>query len=118
MAELDRRATGTTLLSTGAHPGYAATHLQRGQGQPAVEFLMGLGNRLIAQSDAQGAWPQLYAGTMPDVQGGEYFGPSLLEIRGHPKRVGRTRKAQDRAAAARLWEVSEELTKVSYDALA
>ena len=117
MAELDRRAAGSTLLSAAAHPGYAATHLQQGQGQPAFEFLMGVGNKLIAQSDAQGAWPQLYAGTMPDVQGGEYFGPGLLELRGHPTRVGRTKKAQDVAAASRLWAISEELTHVSYDAL-
>ncbi len=72
---------------------------------------MGLGNRVFAQSDAMGALPQLYAATMPDVKSGEYFGPDgLFENRGHPKRVGSTKRSQSEADARRLWEISEELT--------
>jgi NAD(P)-dependent dehydrogenase (short-subunit alcohol dehydrogenase family) len=113
-AELDRRAAGA-LLSVAAHPGYADTHLQQGQGAPLLERVMKLGNSLLAQSDAQGAWPSLYAATMPGVQGNDYFGPHLLELRGAPTTVGRTARARDETAARRLWEVSEELTKVHYD---
>ena len=52
---------------------------------------------------------------MPDVTGGDYFGPDgLFEQRGHPKRVGRTRPTRDEAAARRLWDVSEQLTGVTY----
>lgn len=112
--ELDRRAHGR-LLAAAAHPGYASTHLQQGQGQPLFESLMRFSNRAIAQSDAQGAWPSLYAATAPDVKGNEYFGPRLLEIRGNPVRVGRTSHAKNREDARRLWEVSEDLTKVHYD---
>ncbi len=111
--ELDRRF-GDRLTAVAAHPGYAATHLQTGQGQPLMEGLMRLGNATIAQSDAAGAWPSLYAGTAPDVRGGEYFGPGLLELRGHPKQVGRSAAAKDDAVAARLWTVSAELTGTSY----
>ena len=113
-SELDRRAGGQ-LLAAAAHPGYANTHLQSGQGNRALELLMKLGNATLAQSDSMGAWPQLYAATMPDVGGNDYYGPHQLELRGHPKKVGRTSKASNAADAARLWQVSEELTKVTYD---
>ncbi len=112
-AELDRRAGGR-LLAAAAHPGYAATHLQEGQGQPAFEALMKIGNKVIAQSDAQGSWPSLYAATAPDVKGNDYVGPHLLELRGNPVRVGRSKQASSLPDAARLWDVSEQLTGVSY----
>lgn len=112
-AELDRRAGGQ-LLAAAAHPGYAATELQMGLGQPVVEALMKIGNKVIAQSDAQGAWPSLYAATAPDVKGDGYFGPHLLELRGNPVRVGRSKQASSLPDAARLWEVSAELTGVNY----
>ena len=113
-SELQRRAGGR-ILSSSAHPGYAATHLQEGQGQAAFQALMNIGNRILAQSDAQGAWPQLYAATMPDVLGDSYYGPHLMSLRGHPVSTWRTPAAKDRATAEKLWDISEELTKVTYD---
>jgi NAD(P)-dependent dehydrogenase (short-subunit alcohol dehydrogenase family) len=122
MRELDRRAreAGSDLISVAAHPGYAATHLQSAGAEKSGRRLTGLfmrtGNALVAQSDAMGALPQLYAATEADVQGGEYFGPdSLFESRGHPKRVGSTAAARDAAASARLWQISEDLTGITYD---
>lgn len=111
--ELDRRF-GDRLTAVAAHPGYAATHLQSGQGQPVMEALMRFGNATIAQSDAAGAWPSLFAATAPGVGGGQYFGPGLFELRGHPKQVGRSAAAENDAVAARLWTMSEELTGTSY----
>ena len=113
--ELDRRSAATPLVVAAAHPGYAATSLQRGQGSPLLEAAMQVGNLLFAQSDAAGAWPSLYAATMPDVQRGDYWGPGLAEVRGTPKRVGRSPAATDDVVAWRLWEVSEQLTGVTYD---
>ena len=112
--ELGRRSAATPLLVAAAHPGYAATHLQSGQGSRVMEAFMRVGNAVLAQSDAAGAWPSLYAATMPDVQRGDYWGPALAEIRGTPKRVGRSKAAQDDAVAGRLWDVSESLTGVTY----
>ena len=112
--ELDRRSAATPLLVAAAHPGYAATHLQTGQGSFLLEALLKVGNVVLAQSDADGAMPSLYAATMPDVRRGDYWGPAFAELRGEPKRVGRARSAQDDTVAARLWTESERLTGVSY----
>ena len=49
--ELDRRH-GDWLIVAAAHPGYANTHLQSGQGNRLLELTMRLGNAHLAQSDA------------------------------------------------------------------
>src|SRR5690606_5888687 len=122
--ELQRRLErrGAEALAAAAHPGYAATHLQevgpRESGSRLMASAVALGNRLLAQSAAMGALPALYAAAAPDVRGGDYFGPgSWFEMRGHPRRVGATRRARDEQAAARLWSVSEELTGVRFEGL-
>jgi NAD(P)-dependent dehydrogenase (short-subunit alcohol dehydrogenase family) len=119
--ELQRRldAQGDKVLSVASHPGYAATNLQTAgaimEGKPFKERMALLGNRLFAQSAEMGALPTLYAATGPDVQGGQYFGPSgLLEMRGYPKVVGSNKKSRDPELAAKLWAVSEELTGVTF----
>jgi NAD(P)-dependent dehydrogenase (short-subunit alcohol dehydrogenase family) len=110
--ELARRSADRLVVAA-AHPGYAATNLQTAPGIPGK--VMALGNRLIAQSDADGALPQLYAATVPDVRTGDYFGPDgLLGLRGAPHKVTPIRAARDDAHARRLWEVSEQLTGVTY----
>ena len=119
--ELDRRAkaAGSALRSLAAHPGYANTHLQAAgpemQGSRFNIELMGMANRVFAQSDAAGALPQLRALTDPDIVGGEYFGPGGPgEMQGSPVQVKAKRAAYDTAAAQRLWDVSAELTGVTY----
>jgi NAD(P)-dependent dehydrogenase (short-subunit alcohol dehydrogenase family) len=119
--ELDRRArtAGTDLISAGAHPGWSATHLQAAgpeqAGNKVMVSVMATLNRVIAQPDTMGALPQLYAATMPDVGGGDYFGPDgLFELGGHPERVGALGAARSPENGRRLWERSEELTGVSY----
>ncbi len=119
--ELDRRARAAkvALRSVAAHPGYAATHLQAAapemEGKALTARVMEIGNRIAAQSAADGALPQLYAATMPDVRGGEYFGPGgLFEMRGAPTRVRGTARSRDVDDAARLWRLSERLTGVTY----
>jgi len=118
MAELSRRAAAADLplVSVAAHPGYAATNLQT-TGHKVDDLVMKVSNLVIAQSDAMGALPLLFAAT-EDLEGGAYVGPDGVgEQRGHPKLVGRSGRAQDEDAARRLWEASEALTGVTYDAL-
>ncbi|WP_433167622.1 oxidoreductase [Kribbella sp. CA-247076] len=118
MLELDRRAraAGSTLLSVGAHPGYASTHLQAAGPElagRAFEARVWEGiNKVVAQSAAAGAWPSLYAATSPEARPGGYYGPKY-EIRGTPKPVSPTRTAQDQALAERLWTWSVEATGVN-----
>jgi NAD(P)-dependent dehydrogenase (short-subunit alcohol dehydrogenase family) len=119
--ELARRAeaAGTSLVSVAAHPGYAATNLQTAgpamSGHRVRAEFMKIGNRLFAQSDADGARPLLYAATAPGVTGGEYFGPDgFFGQHGFPRRVTPPRQARREDTARRLWAVSEELTGVEY----
>jgi len=122
---LQRRAdaAGAKLLSVACHPGYAATNLQavgpRMQGSSVMEYLTEVGNKYLAQSAAMGAEPTEYAAVSPEVHGGDYIGPSgFAEQHGHPKKVGRSAAARDASSAKKLWDVSEQLTDVHYDALA
>lgn len=119
--EMQRKmeAAGKKLLCVACHPGYAATNLQavgpKMSGSSVMEYLSEAGNRLFAQSAAMGAWPTEYAAAAPGVHGGDYVGPDGFgEFRGHPAVVGCSAAAQDAAAAARLWEVSEQLTNVRF----
>jgi NAD(P)-dependent dehydrogenase (short-subunit alcohol dehydrogenase family) len=116
-AELQRRLTeaGSKVLSMAAHPGYAATNLQSHSQSRLMEFAMGtIGNRLLAQSAAGGALPTLYAATA-DLPGNSYVGPSgFAAMRGAPAPCARSKAASDDAAARRLWQVSEELTGVTF----
>ena len=115
-SELQRRLAdaGSDLRAVAAHPGYAATNLQGNTGNVFQHVGMWIGNKLIAQSDEQGAWPTLYAATQ-DIAGDSYVGPDgFQEGRGHPTLVGRSSAASDADVARRLWERSEELTGVSF----
>ena len=115
--ELDRRlrAAGEPIVSVLAHPGWAATNLQSTGPTGVMKTLLAVGNRLLAQSADDGALPQLYAATAPDVQGGEFYGPGgIYEARGAPKRVRAVRRAYDEDLARRLWDVSEQLTGVTF----
>jgi NAD(P)-dependent dehydrogenase (short-subunit alcohol dehydrogenase family) len=105
---------GSSLRAVAAHPGYAATNLQSRTGSWLQNGLMAIGNKLIAQSEEDGALPTLYAASQ-DIPGNSYVGPDgLMEQRGHPKLVGRSGAAKDADVAARLWALSEELTGVRF----
>lgn len=122
--ELQRRlaAAGRQVISVAAHPGYAATNLQRVGPEMAGSrlglWLMAASNRLLAQSAATGALPEVYAATSPDVQGGDYIGPDgPLGQRGFPKKARSSARSYDHSTAARLWAVSEALTGVQFDGI-
>jgi NAD(P)-dependent dehydrogenase (short-subunit alcohol dehydrogenase family) len=116
-AELQRRLTeaGSPVLSMAAHPGYAATNLQSHSGSRLMEVAMGtLGNRLLAQDAASGALPTLYAAT-GDLPGNTFVGPSGFGgMRGAPAPCPRSKAASDAGVARRLWQVSEQLTGMTF----
>ncbi len=120
--ELERRflTAGLSAKSLAVHPGYADTQLQfRGiEGRGSRIRLLGrqLMNAVLAQPAEKGALPTLYAATAPDAEGGAYYGPGgLLDMRGTPERQASSDRSYDRGTARRLWEVSSELTGVTYD---
>lgn len=118
--ELDRRLkkSGLNVMSVAAHPGYSATNL--GFAGPSMEksmlgkLVMDVGN-LFAQPADMGALPQLYAATMPDMQGSDYVGPDgFRQLKGYPKKVGCRKAARDPDMAAKLWVLSQQLTGIKY----
>ncbi len=119
--ELQRRLkrAGTTTLSIAAHPGFSHTSLQSTSVTEARAEIEGFMYSLYpGQSAAMGALPQLYAATAPSLSGGEYIGPDgLFGLSGYPKKVRASRQAYNEQIAARLWDVSVEMTGVEYVAL-
>lgn len=103
-------------ISVASHPGYAATNLQGHTGNPVMRTLLQWGNRLIARTPEEGAIHQLYAATAPDVVGGGYYGPNS-PLAGATENLAVNDRGRSEADAARLWQVSEDLTGVRYDAL-
>ncbi|MGW2283949.1 oxidoreductase [Streptomyces phaeochromogenes] len=121
--ELARRlaAVGSDVVAAAAHPGYAATNLMtvapRMRGRKGSERFMEIGSRFVAQSAEAGALPTLYAATAPGVRPDSFTGPSILGLRGSPAKSRRARWTLNDRAGQRLWEESERLTGVTYDAL-
>jgi NAD(P)-dependent dehydrogenase (short-subunit alcohol dehydrogenase family) len=114
--ELERRLTeaGSGVRAFAAHPGYAATNLQGRTENRFQHVGMAIMNRLVAQSDAMGALPTLYAATQ-DLPGASYVGPDgFMAGRGHPALAGRSAAASDPRVARELWALSEELTGVRF----
>ena len=119
--ELDRRAQAAAvpLISVAAHPGVSDTGFMSAVGLPGpVTGILNVAMRYVAQDAERGAWPGLYAATMPNVQGGQYFGPNGLgELRGVPTLATIAPQARDEEVAARLWSESEALTGVTFGPL-
>lgn len=122
--ELHRRfvRAGCAAMSVASHPGYTRTNLQRVgpemEGATLKLKILNLAHRIAAQEAPMGALPTLYAATARTVSSGDLIGPGgFMELWGHPVKVQSSARSHDEAAAARLWEVSEERTGVTYDAL-
>jgi NAD(P)-dependent dehydrogenase (short-subunit alcohol dehydrogenase family) len=110
--ELNRKISqnSNNPLSMVVHPGYAATNLQH------TTWFFSMLNPIMAQSQEMGALPTLYAATSSEIEGGEYIGPDgFLGQRGYPHKARSSRASYDLEAAKRLWEISEEITGVSYE---
>ncbi|MFD8967411.1 oxidoreductase [Streptomyces sp. NPDC059568] len=113
--ELQRRLTEahSPLLALAAHPGAAATGLNRHLG-PAMTFVATTVGRLVMQSGPAGALPTLFAATQ-NLEGAAYIGPDGRgEQRGHPTRASRSATAQNPILARKLWTLSEDLTATAF----
>jgi NAD(P)-dependent dehydrogenase (short-subunit alcohol dehydrogenase family) len=119
--ELDRRARRAELpvKALAAHPGFAATHLaangQYGRSSGGTASILDAVIKVVSPNTAdEGAWPTLMAATA-DLPGATYVGPDgLAEWGGHPQVTSSNRLSYDETAQRRLWELSEEVTGVTY----
>jgi NAD(P)-dependent dehydrogenase (short-subunit alcohol dehydrogenase family) len=115
--ELARQAgaADAPLRSMAAHPGYAATNLQfqaaRERGKTGRFWRL---SQIFAQSAARGALPQLRAATDPKARSGSYYGPRR-STGGPAVVVESSSRSHDEGAASRLWDISSELTGVTFD---
>jgi len=124
--ELNRRSlrSGWGIRSNAAHPGATLTNLQTtgptlGRGSSTLLERVGMQvTRMLPgfwQEIAQGALPTLYAATSPLAVGGGYYGPGgFAELTGMPAVAKIPRRARNEQTAQRLWQVSEQLTSVSF----
>ena len=117
--ELQRQsdAHGWNLLSSAVHPGFARTNLiANGPGtrSAAARLSRWLG-RALGQSAESGAQAAVFAATSDDVQPGGFYGPAgMLELTGPPMAAHVAKRAMQEDVAARLWQVSEQLTGVRW----
>ena len=108
--ELQRRlrASGSKVQVTAAHPGYTATDLQRAT-------IGRIFNPIFGMKAPDGALPTLRAATDPAASGGSYWGPArFFELNGPPVSARVSKAALDESVAAKLFDVSEKLTGVSF----
>jgi NAD(P)-dependent dehydrogenase (short-subunit alcohol dehydrogenase family) len=114
--ELQRRLwmTASNAAAYAAHPGVTATELGRNLASPVARAFQPIVLRLL-QTSAAGALPTLRAAADVSLEPGSYVGPARLnETRGHPVVVEPAPPARDQAVASRLWDLSEELTGVTW----
>jgi NAD(P)-dependent dehydrogenase (short-subunit alcohol dehydrogenase family) len=118
--ELQRRlaSAGSATIALAAHPGNARTEFGRDMPVPARVMMSPQLRPLtfwLMQPAAAGALPIARAATDPRARGGEYYGPDgWNEWTGHPAPVGSIPRSHDADAQRRLWQVSEQLTSVTY----
>jgi NAD(P)-dependent dehydrogenase (short-subunit alcohol dehydrogenase family) len=102
-------------IAVAAHPGVSQTNLARYlEGKIWFRVLYPLFT-LISQDAIQGALPQIRASVDAGVKGGDYYGPNgFRELKGFPVQVHSNKASHSLSDARKLWEMSEELTKVKY----
>jgi protochlorophyllide reductase len=116
--ELQHKLTAAhaSTISVAVHPGHAVTNLQTHPANWLDAVMLRSANASMGQSAEMGATYQLYGATAPEVQAGKFYGPKYL-LRGKVVEVGYTARAKNDADAARLWQISEQLTGVHYEPL-
>ncbi|KWX25453.1 oxidoreductase [Mycolicibacterium wolinskyi] len=113
-SELQRRlsASGSQVRAVAAHPGYSATNLQGHTGSRFGSRMAEAGNRFMATEPEFGARQTLYA-VSQDVPGDSFIGPRFGQF-GPTQPVGRSPLAKRTETQKALWDLSEQLTGVSY----
>ena len=114
--ELERRlrTAGSTVAGVVVHPGGALDSLT--PSRPPVHLrttrarLSAAPAALLVQGKDAGAWTAVRAVLDPAVRGGQLWGPRAFGLRGEPRREPVWKHLADTSVAARLWDVSCDLT--------
>ncbi|MFI6791278.1 oxidoreductase [Nonomuraea sp. NPDC050383] len=111
---------GLKLRSMAVAPGLTRTNVLTGGANSGRGRLYATATRLLVHAafrpTPEGAKTSLYAATVPDLPGGSYIVPDgPLQLRGEPTPRTRERAIRDTDTAARLWQLSERLTGVTYE---
>jgi NAD(P)-dependent dehydrogenase (short-subunit alcohol dehydrogenase family) len=123
--ELDRRsrAAGWGITSNLSHPGIAPTNLLaaqpemgRSEDTRSVRIIRWMSaHGLLVGTPETAALPALYAATSPDAAGGHLYGPKGFgHLGGAPAEQKLYSRLQSESEAARVWDVSEQLTKTPF----
>jgi len=113
--ELARRceANGLAITSAACHPGIADTELSRTF--PAWFGVIAPFIRPLFNTPAEGALPTLLAATSPQVKPTDYYGPTKRQETARSAAKAKiANHVRDEDVARRLWDLSIELTGVSY----
>ncbi len=115
--ELQRRyeAAGADAIAVAAHPGVSETNLGTHlYDRWYFKLFTPLMDRFLQGAD-MGALPTIRAAVDSGVAGADYYGPDgFMEQRGYPVLVPSSEASHKEADAARLWQISEEMTDVHY----
>jgi len=105
--ELDNRLRGTGVTVNAVHPGLVASEFGGSDDTSGLFGLLVKATRWAFLTPEKGARTSVHVASAPELEGvsGKYFVRS--------KAARSSRAAQDRGAALRLWEVSEQLTGAS-----
>jgi NAD(P)-dependent dehydrogenase (short-subunit alcohol dehydrogenase family) len=124
--ELHRRsqAGGWGITSNLSHPGVAPTNLLaahpemgRDQDTANIRLIRTLSGWGVMGTVETALLPALLAATSPDARGGRLYGPSGFgNLSGAPAEQSFYRPLRRHEDAERIWRVSEELTKLSFQA--
>lgn len=106
-------------ISNSSHPGLVMTNLQQNSlqqsGKPLLErVLYTIFSPLLSQDISMGILPMLYATTSPEAEGGKFYGPKFLKLKGYPTEQSVNKLVEDKETREKLWQVSQELTGISY----
>jgi NAD(P)-dependent dehydrogenase (short-subunit alcohol dehydrogenase family) len=115
--ELQRRyeAEGADAIAVAAHPGVSDTNLGNHLYDRWYFKLLEPFSDWFLQGADMGALPTLRAAVDPEVIGSDYYGPDgFMEQRGYPVKVPSSTASHNASDAAKLWQISEEMTGVRY----
>jgi NAD(P)-dependent dehydrogenase (short-subunit alcohol dehydrogenase family) len=118
--ELSRRFThaGVHVESIAAHPGFVKSNIMKSNEYTERSFgfdMMFNIFGLIAMTPSKGSLGIMRAATDSSLNNGDYVGPTKLGgFRGPPILLSSSENSYNEKDAAKLWELSEQLTGVKY----